>query len=87
LWFLHDGASPCISNTARLVSNDTHPEQWVGQGKPIAWPAGSYDLILLDFYLLGHLRSIVNTVPFNYVAELQQGAEDRRELICHMPEI
>jgi hypothetical protein len=29
----------------------------------------------------------VNTVPFNYVAELQQGAEDRRELICHMPEI
>jgi hypothetical protein len=45
------------------------------------WPARSPDLNLLDFYLWGHLKSIVHAMAVNDVVELEQRIEDGCELI------
>ena len=39
--------------------NETFPNRWIGRGGPIAWPARSPDLNPLDFFLWGHMKSIV----------------------------
>jgi hypothetical protein len=47
-----------VSLPARYL-NRKLPCQWKGRGGPIAWPPGSPDLNRLDFYLWGHLKSLV----------------------------
>ncbi|KAJ4441713.1 hypothetical protein ANN_11571, partial [Periplaneta americana] len=39
------------------------PDRWIGRGGPIAWPPRSPDLNPLDFYLWGHLKSLVYSSP------------------------
>jgi hypothetical protein len=53
LYFMHDSPS------ARKHLNAHYPGRWIGRGGPIAWPPCSPDLNLLDFYLWGHLKSVM----------------------------
>ncbi|KAJ4448490.1 hypothetical protein ANN_10506 [Periplaneta americana] len=39
------------------------PDRWIDRGGPIAWPPRSPDLNPLDFYLWGHLKSLVYSYP------------------------
>ncbi|KAJ4440508.1 hypothetical protein ANN_08649 [Periplaneta americana] len=39
------------------------PDRWIGRGGPIAWPPRSPELNPLDFYLWGHLKSLVYSSP------------------------
>ncbi|KAJ4439818.1 hypothetical protein ANN_07946 [Periplaneta americana] len=39
------------------------PDRWIGRGGPVAWPSRSPDLNPLDFYLWGHLKSLVYSSP------------------------
>ncbi|KAJ4435026.1 hypothetical protein ANN_23599 [Periplaneta americana] len=39
------------------------PDRWIGRGGPIAWPPRSPDVNPLDFYLWGHLKSLVYSSP------------------------
>ncbi|KOC67790.1 hypothetical protein WH47_11191 [Habropoda laboriosa] len=57
---MHDGAH--FSRLARLIN---------GRGGRINWPARSPDLNPLDFYLWGHLKSLVCNTPVNNIEELR----------------
>ncbi|KAJ4440649.1 hypothetical protein ANN_08796 [Periplaneta americana] len=61
--FLHDGAPAHFSRTARRYLNRRFPDRWIGRGGPIAWPPRSPDLNPLDFYLWGHLKTLVYSSP------------------------
>ncbi|KAJ4451919.1 hypothetical protein ANN_03397 [Periplaneta americana] len=61
--FLHDGAPAHFSRTARWYLDRRFPDRWIGRGGPIAWPPRSPDLNPLDFYLWGHLKSLVYSSP------------------------
>ena len=61
--FLHDGAPAHFSRTARRYLDRRFPDRWIGRGGPIAWPPRSPDLNPLDFYLWGHLKSLVYLSP------------------------
>ncbi|KAJ4440078.1 hypothetical protein ANN_08211 [Periplaneta americana] len=61
--FLHDGAPAHFSRTARRYLDGRFPDRWIGRGGPIAWPPRSPDLNPLDFYLWGHLKSLVYSSP------------------------
>ncbi|KAJ4448542.1 hypothetical protein ANN_10560 [Periplaneta americana] len=60
---LHDGAPVHFSRTARRYLDRRIPDRWIGRGGPIAWPPRSPDLNPLDFYLWGHLKSLVYSSP------------------------
>ncbi|KAJ4446672.1 hypothetical protein ANN_13369 [Periplaneta americana] len=61
--FLHDGAPAHFSRTARRYLDRRFPDRWIGRGGPIAWPPRSPDLNPLDFYLWGHLKSLIYSSP------------------------
>ncbi|KAJ4443770.1 hypothetical protein ANN_05548 [Periplaneta americana] len=61
--FLHDGAPVHFSRTARRYLDRRFPDRWIGRGGPIAWPPRSPLLNPLDFYLWGHLKSLVYSSP------------------------
>ncbi|KAJ4427803.1 hypothetical protein ANN_25456, partial [Periplaneta americana] len=61
--FLHDDAPAHFSRTARRYLDRRFPDRWIGRGGPIAWPSRSPDLNPLDFYLWGHLKSLVYSSP------------------------
>ena len=35
------------------------PNRWLGRGGPVAWPPRSPDLTPLDYYLWGHMKTLV----------------------------
>jgi hypothetical protein len=39
--------------------NDVFPDKWIGRAGPIAWPPRSPDLTSLDYFLWGHLKTVV----------------------------
>ncbi|KAJ4432367.1 hypothetical protein ANN_20986 [Periplaneta americana] len=61
--FLHDGAPAHFSRTARRYLDRRFPDRWIGRGGPIGWPPRSPDLNPLNFYLWGHLKSLVYSSP------------------------
>ncbi|KAJ4436028.1 hypothetical protein ANN_18654 [Periplaneta americana] len=61
--FLHDGAPAHFSRTARRYLDRRFPDRGIGRGGPIAWPPRSPDPNPLDFYLWGHLKSLVYSSP------------------------
>jgi len=70
MWFMH-GAPPHFSRVARHFLDERFPQKWIGRGGPIAWPARSPDLNPLDFYLWGHLKTIVYSTPIASVEVLR----------------
>jgi hypothetical protein len=60
----------------RTLLNQTFPGRWIGRGKPLAWPVRSQDLSPLDFFLRGHLRSVVYTKKPTDIANLKQKTTD-----------
>ena len=38
----------------------TYPGRWIGRDGPVAWPPRSPDL---DFFLWGHIKSLVYEIP------------------------
>ncbi|KAJ4449127.1 hypothetical protein ANN_00522 [Periplaneta americana] len=69
--FLHDGAPAHFSLTARWYLDRRFPDRWIGRGGPIAWPPRSPDLNFLDFYLWGHLKSLVYSSPVTDLESLR----------------
>jgi hypothetical protein len=67
LHFMHDGAPAHFSLSAHRYLNRKLPGQWIGRGGPIVWPSRSSDLNTLDFFLSGHLKSLVYLSPVDDV--------------------
>ena len=59
IWFQQDGAPAHFSYTVREYLNRPYLNCYIGRGGPVEWPARSSDLTHLDFYLRGHMKSVV----------------------------
>lgn len=87
MWFMHDGAPPHFSIVAREFLDATYGGHWIGRAGPQSWPPRSPDLNPLDFFLWGHLKSLVYKTPINTEAELRQRIRDSCDQIRHTPGI
>lgn len=70
LWFQHDGAPPHFALDVRNHLNRRFGQRWIGRGGPIPWPPRSPDLNPLDFFLWGHMKSLVYETPVDTVEDL-----------------
>lgn len=70
MWFQHDGAPAHFSMLARQYLTEHFPNRWIGRGGPVHWPARSPDLNPLDFFLWGHIKSLVYETRINTEEEL-----------------
>lgn len=59
IWLQQDGAPPHYAGAVRQYLNQVFPRRWIGRRGPIEWPPRSPDLNPLDFFLWGHLKSVV----------------------------
>jgi len=59
LIFQHDGAPAHYSRRVREILNRRFPDRWIGRGGPIAWPARSPDLNVLDYFVWGYIKTLV----------------------------
>jgi transposase len=66
MFFQQDGAPPHYALIVRDFLNEHFPNKWIGRRGPVEWPPRSPDLTPLDYYLWGHLKSVVyQTRPRN----------------------
>lgn len=61
--FQHDGAPAHNAHIVRDYLNAQFPNRWLGTYGPIEWPPRSPDITPLDFFLWGHLKTIVYADP------------------------
>lgn len=85
MWFMHDGAPPHFRNEVRTYLDQRFRNKWIGRGGPIAWPARSPDLNPIDFFVWGHLKTMVYATPVNNVEQLRERIEDGCRRIREMP--
>ena len=52
-----------FAHVVRDHLNQRFGQMWTSHGGPIAWPARSPDLTLLDYFLWGHIKSLVYKTP------------------------
>ena len=83
MWFQHDGAPAHFSREVRVLLDAMYGQHWIGRGGPVAWPPRSPDLTSLDFFLWGHLKSLVYETPVmsreDLVARIVAAAGEIRE--------
>lgn len=68
--FQHDGAPPHYARQVREYLNIRFP-QWIGRAGRVAWPPRSPDLTPLDFFLWGHVKSLVYAVACDTAEEMK----------------
>lgn len=82
MWYQHDGCPAHFRITVRQWLDQNFPNRWIGRGGPIPWPARSPDLTPMDYYVWGHMKSLVYDVaPVPDIDEL------RRRIISAAEEI
>jgi len=72
MYFQHDGAPPHYTRYVREYLNESYPNHWLGRGGPVARPPRSPDLTPLDYYLWGHVKTLV-----------YETKGDSRAALCH----
>ncbi|XP_026323276.1 apyrase-like, partial [Hyposmocoma kahamanoa] len=74
MWFQHDGCPAHYRRSVREWLDTNYPNKWIGRGGPTPWPARSPDLTPMDFYVWGHMKSLVynDTNPIISVDVLRQ---------------
>ena len=61
MWFMHDGALVhFLVNVRRYLTNRF--QERLGRGSPVVWPPRSPNLNLFNYYLWGHLKSMVYAI-------------------------
>ncbi|GFY34323.1 uncharacterized protein TNCV_2506261 [Trichonephila clavipes] len=86
--FQHDGASAHFSADVRSALDTAYSGRWIGRGGPVNWPTRSPDLSCLDFFVLGHMNSLVYASPVDsdeaLVARIAVVAGDIREMTGYL---
>ncbi|PRD23095.1 UNVERIFIED_CONTAM: hypothetical protein NCL1_47329 [Trichonephila clavipes] len=59
----HDGAPAHFSTDVQSALDTAYPGRWIGRDGPINWLAHSSDLSCLNFFLWGHVKSLVYASP------------------------
>ena len=72
MYFQHDGAPPHYTIRVRELLNELFPNRWLGRGGPVAWPPRSPDLTPLDYYLWGHMKTLVYETKVDSRAALRR---------------
>ncbi|KAJ8871046.1 hypothetical protein PR048_027350 [Dryococelus australis] len=65
LWFQQDGALPHFAITVRQHLDMHFPNRWIDRRAPTAWPPRSPDIAPPDFWLWGHIKSIMYATPLD----------------------
>lgn len=69
--FQQDGCPAHYKTEVRQFLNRRYPNRWIGRRGPTEWPPRSPDMAPNDFFLWGHLKSIVYRTPPNTLEELK----------------
>lgn len=83
--YQHDGCPAHYRRQIRDWLNENFPNNWIGRLGPIPWPARSPDLTPMDYYVWGHMKTIVynDNQPIINIEELRRriiaAAEQIRE--------
>lgn len=70
--FQQDGAPAHFGMAVREYLDNTFEDSWIGRGGSIEWPPRSPDLTPLDFFLWGHLKTMVFATPPQTLEELER---------------
>lgn len=62
-WFMHEGAPAHFSQSVEAVLHNAYHDNRIDRAEPVAWPRRSPDLTPLDFYLWGHIKTLVYSDP------------------------
>jgi hypothetical protein len=87
MWYMHDGAPAQFSRAVIDVLSNTYHDRWIGIGGPTAWSPPSPDLNPLDFYLWGHLKTLVYAAPVDNEEALRHSIVDACHTIRNYPGI
>ena len=75
LWHLpsghNNGAPPHYSRLVREYLHASFPNRWLGSLGPVAWPPRSPDLTPLDYYIWGHMKTLVYETKVDSRTELR----------------
>ena len=71
MYFQHDGAPPHYSRLVREYLHASFPNRWLGRLGPVAWPPRSPDLTPLDYYIWGHMKTLVYETKVDSTAALR----------------
>jgi hypothetical protein len=69
----------------RDVLSDIYHDRWIGRGRPIARPPRSSDFDALDFYLRGHIKTVVYAALADNEEALQHHIVDACQTIRNYP--
>jgi len=70
MYLQHDGSPIYYTRKVTQHLNNTYPNQWIGRGSLIHWPARSPDLTHFDFCLWGWLKGEVYRTKVDTCADL-----------------
>lgn len=83
MYFQHDGCPAHFALNVRQLLDARYPNRWIGRGGPFAWPPRSPDLTPLDYYLWGHMKSLVYETPIlseeDLIGRIVEASERIRE--------
>ncbi|GBM70468.1 hypothetical protein AVEN_188216-1 [Araneus ventricosus] len=65
MWFQYHGAPARFISDVHNYLNATFGARWIGRGGPVPWPSRSPELSSLDYFLWGHVKSLVHATPVN----------------------
>ena len=84
-YFQRDGAPPNYTRHMREYFNESLPNRRLGRGGPVAWPPRSPDLTPLDYFLWGHMKTVVYETKVDSRAALRDHIFGAAEHIRNHP--
>jgi hypothetical protein len=84
---VHNGAPAHFSRSVLDILSNTYHDRWTGREGPTAWPPSSPDLNNLDFYIWGHLRTLVYATRVDNEEALHRRIVDACQTIRNCPGI
>lgn len=85
IWLMQDGARPHRTDAVMRTIRGRFGERVISLGARIEWPPRSPDLNPLDFFLWGHLKSIIYKNPIRDLEHLHE--KIREALLSVSPEM
>ena len=77
---------PHYTRQVREYLNESFLNRWLGRGGPVAWPPRSPDITPLDYYLWGHMKTLVYETKVESRAALRDRIFAAAEHIRNYPD-
>ena len=86
-WWVQDGAPAHRSRVVRDCLAELFNIRIIALNHPVEWPARSPDLTPCDFFLWGHLKGLVYTIPPTDLNELRRRITEAVDNVRHDQQI